>query len=277
MEPGSPETLIEGLAFPEGPRWHGDALWFSDMHGGTVSRLGADGTLSVAAEVPESPSGLGFLPNGQLLVVSMHDRRILRVAPDGTHEHADLSELAPWHCNDMTVTPSGRAYVGNFGDASAPPNPPAPTVLIAVEPTGEARVVADDLMFPNGLAISRDGATLIVAESRSEPGRLTAFTIDERGNLTDRRTLVEFGPDELPDGIALDDQGGLWVAMPFSHEVVHVTAGGAIEGRIDIESPYAVAIGGRDGRDLFVCTAPAWQSDEARRLRGGAIRRLRLA
>jgi sugar lactone lactonase YvrE len=271
------DTLAEGLTFPEGARWHDGALWFSDMHAHAVLRLERDGSLTTVAEVPECPSGLGFLADGRMLVVSMHDRRVLRLDPDGLHEHADLSGLAPWHCNDMTVDPTGRAYVGNFGDSSAPPDPPAPTVLIAVEPSGDARVVADELMFPNGIAVTGGGRTLVVAETRSTPGRLSSFTIGDDGDLHDRRVLIEFTAGEFPDGIAVDADGGIWVAMPFSDEVVHVDPDGAVDERITIENPYAVALGGPEGRDLFVCTAPSWVPEEAKRLKGGAIKRIRVA
>jgi sugar lactone lactonase YvrE len=271
------ETIARGLAFPEGPRWHDGALWFSDMHAQAVLRLQPGGTPTVMAKVPGHPSGLGFLPDGRMLVVSMHDRRLMRLDPDGLHEHADLSGLAPWHCNDMAVTAGGRAYVGNFGDDSAPPDPPAPTVLIAVEPDGAARVVAEDLMFPNGITVSGDGRTLIVAETRSAPGRLTAFSIRPDGGLEDRRVFAEFGEGELPDGIALDAAGGIWVAMPFSDQVLRVGADGAITSRIPVQSPYAVAVGGADGQDLFICTAPSWQPDEAVRLRGGTVTLVRAA
>lgn len=270
--------VVDGLTFPEGARWHDGALWLSDMHGHRVLRVGVDGSQQVVAEVPECPSGLGFMPDGRLLIVSMHDRRLLRVGSDGAVvEHADLSGLAPWHLNDLAVDATGRAYVGNFGDDSAPPDPPAPTVLIAVEPTGEARVVADDLHFPNGIVITPDGARLIVAETRSVPGRLTAFTVEPNGDLSDRRTLIEFGPGELPDGIALDSQGRIWVAMPFSGEVVRVTPDGAVDASLQVDSPYAVAVGGPEGDELFVCTAPTWVPEEAARLRAGAVLRLRLS
>ena len=271
------ETLATGFAFPEGPRWHQDALWFSDMHGHAVLRLDAEGKPEKVADVPECPSGLGFLPDGRLLIVSMHDRRVMRLDPSGLVEHADLSELAPWHLNDMTVDSSGRAYVGNFGDGSAPPDPPKPTVLIAVEPDGSSRIVADDLHFPNGIVISRDGGTLIVAETRSVPGRLTAFTVTASGDLRARRTLIEFGPGELPDGLALDANDGIWVAMPFSREVVHVTAAGKLDERRPIENPYALTVGGPNGDALFVCSAPTWLPEEAVRLHGGSVHRLNLA
>lgn len=270
------ETVAGGLTFPEAPRWHDGALWLSDMHAHAVLRLEPGGTPMTVAEVPGCPSGLGFLPDGRLLVVSMHDRRVMRLDPDGLREHADLSGLAPWHCNDMAVDANGRAYVGNFGDDSAPPAPPAPTVLIAVGPDGQPRVVAGELMFPNGIAVSDGGKTLVVAETRSVPGRLSAFRILPDGGLADRRVLTEFAAGELPDGIVLDAAGGIWVAMPFSGEVVRVGPAVAVTERIKVESAYAVALGGPDGRDLFVCTAPSWVPDEAARLRGGAVLRTRV-
>ena len=270
------ETLATGLTFPEAPRWHEGALWFSDMHAQAVFRLDPAGRMTTVAEVPGCPSGLGFLPDGRMLVVSMHERRVLRLDPDGPRQHADLGELAPWHCNDMAVDQAGRAYVGNFGDDSAPPAPPKPTVLIAVEPDGQARVVADELMFPNGIVVTDGGRTLIVAETRSVPCRLTAFRVLPDGSLTGRRTLAEFGAGELPDGLAVDAAGGIWVAMPFSGQVVQVNSDGAVTKRIEVDSAYAVAVGGPDGRDLFVCTAPSWVPEEAARLRQGSVLRTRI-
>jgi sugar lactone lactonase YvrE len=269
----SSEPLIDGLAFPEGVRWHAGAVWFSDMHGEAVIRLEPGVAAATVATVPGSPSGLGFLPDGTPLVVSMHDRRVLRVEAGGTREHADLSDLATWHCNDMCVDARGRAYVSSFGDSSVPPDPPLPTVLIMVEPDGSARAVAEDLWFPNGVAITDGGGTLVVAETRSVPGRLTAFTIADDGTLSDRRTLASF-EGGLPDGIAADAGGGVWVALPFGDELAHVSAGGEIDEVLAFPSPYSVALGGEGGRELFVCTAPSWEHDEAVKLRQGAVHRL---
>lgn len=269
----SSEVLADGLAFPEGVRWHDGAVWFSDMHDHRVLRLAPGGEPETVAAVPECPSGLGFLPDGTPLVVSQHDRRLLRIEDGETRQHADLSDLAEWHCNDLFVDAAGRAYVGNYGDASAPPDPPHPTVLILVEPDGAARVVAEDLWFPNGIAVTPDGSTLLVAETRSVPGRLTAFDVDIDGNLSGRRTLAEF-EGGFPDGIAIDAEGAAWVAFPFGDELVRVTAGGEIDQRLAFPSPYAVALGGPGGRELFVATAPAWEPEEAVRLRAGAVHRL---
>lgn len=278
MNDPAAETVADGLAFPEGARWHDGALWFSDTHARQVLRLVPGAAPERVARVPGRPSGLGFLPDGRLLIASTHDRRVLRREPDGTLVlHADLSQIATWHVNDMVVDAHGRAYVGNYGDASAPPEPAQPAELALVAPDGSARAVADGLLFANGLVVTGDGATLIVAETRAAPGRLTAFAIDPRdGSLSGRRTLIEFDASVFPDGLAIDAEDGVWVASPFSAEVIRVTAGGEISDRLAVADPYAVALGGADGRDLFVCTSGTWLPEQAERERSGAIRRLRV-
>jgi sugar lactone lactonase YvrE len=274
------ETLADGLAFPEGARWHDGALWFSDTHAREVLRLEPDGggPPERVASVPGRPSGLGFLPDGRLLIAATHERRLLRREHDGTLvEHADLSQIASWHVNDLVADSRGRAYVGNYGDASAPPDPPLPAALALVQPDGGAVVAADEMLFANGLVVSGDGRTLIVAETRAAPGRLTAFAIDPGdGSLSGRRTLVEFDAAVFPDGLAIDAEDGVWVASPFSAEVIRVDADGAITDRLAVADPYAVALGGADGRDLFVCTSGTWLPEQAERERSGAIRRLRV-
>ena len=187
------DILLEGLCFPEGPRWRDGALWFSDMHDQRVKRMTADGAVADVCTVPHWPSGLGWLPDGTLLVVSMTDRRVLRWDGERLALHADLSDLASFHCNDMVVDAHGRAYVGNFGFDLHAQKKPRPAELICVEPDGAARVVADDLQFPNGTVITPDGGTLIVGESWG--ARLTAFDILPNGDLGNRRVWAE-----QPDG-----------------------------------------------------------------------------
>lgn len=274
------ETIVSGLAFPECPRWREGRLWFSDIYRGVVLRLDpVSGELEHVVEVPGGPAGLGFLPDGRLLVASAHDRKLYRLESDGTlTQHTDLHAIATWHLNDMAVDAAGRAYVGNYGDDSAPPAPPFPADLAMVEADGSAHVVAEQMLFANGMAVTRDGSTLIVAETRATPGRLSAFTIEADGSLVDRRTFVEFDdPNVLPDGIALDAEDGVWVASPFDEQVLRVDADGTVTDRISVPHPYAVALGGDDGRDLFVCTADTWVPDDAVRLGTGAVRRLRVA
>ena len=176
-------TLVEGLCFGEGPRWHDGRLWLSDMHAHQVINVDGQGNVDVVVEVPNRPSGLGWLPDGDLLIVSMRDRQVLRYDGAGLHTHSDLSQLASFDCNDMVVDGNGRAYVGNFGFDLHAGEAPKAAELICVEPDGSARIVADELLFPNGTVITPDGQTLIVGESWG--GRLTAFDIDAAGNLSE--------------------------------------------------------------------------------------------
>ncbi|MEN3357919.1 MAG: hypothetical protein V7637_1901 [Mycobacteriales bacterium] len=264
-------VLARGLAFPEGPRWHDGALWFSDMYAGEVLRLVPGAAADRVAAVPECPSGLGFLPDGRLLVVSMHDRRVLRLDPDGLRVHAELSGLASWHTNDMLVDPAGRAYVGNFGDASAPPDPVTPANLALIQPDGRVGLAAAGMHLANGMALLDGGRTLVVAETRALPPRLTAFDVAADGSLSGRRVLIEFGA-ELPDGICAGPDDHLWVASPFTGEILRVIPDGAIEQRLAVpQPPYACVLGGADGRTLFVCTSDTWRPDEALAARSGQI------
>jgi sugar lactone lactonase YvrE len=179
-------TLISGLSFTESPRWRDGRLYVSDFYTHRVLAVAMDGTEETVAHVSQQPAGLGFLPDGRMLIVSMRDRRVLRREVDGSLvEHADLSALAPWHLNDMLVDHDGRAWVGNFGFDLMDGSPTCSTVLIGVEPDGTAKVVADGLGFPNGMVLSPDGRTLIVAESMMS--RLSAFNVTA-GSLGERRT-----------------------------------------------------------------------------------------
>jgi sugar lactone lactonase YvrE len=246
-------VLLEGLCFPEGPRWHEGRLWFSDMHAKTVVRVGLDGRAERVVEVAACPSGLGWLPDGRLLVVSMEDRRLLRLDPDGLRQVADLSKLADFHCNDMVVDAQGRAYVGNFGFDLHAQAKPSTTALALVLPSGEARVAARDLAFPNGCVITPDGRTLVVAESMAS--RLTAFDIAPDGSLSNRRVFAQL-ERKIPDGICLDAEGAIWMASPFGHECVRVHEGGRISATIRVETQaFACMLGGPDRKTLFLCTA----------------------
>ncbi len=263
------KILLTGLCFPEGPRWHEGKLWFSDMHGHRVMTLGLDGAAQTIVEVPAAPSGLGWLPDGRLLVVSMEDRRLLRLDPGGLTEVADLHRFATFHCNDMVVDVQGRAYVGNFGFDLDGGAHPAPTVLTLVLPNGDARVVADELMFPNGTVITPDGRTLIIGESFGP--RLTAYDIQPDGSLLNRRIWAPFD-QSVPDGICLDAEGAVWVASPISNEVVRVVEGGTITQRIPIEmQAYACMLGGPQRRHLFICTASTSNPPQCRARRDGRI------
>jgi sugar lactone lactonase YvrE len=262
-------TLAEGLAFPEAPRWHDGALWFSDFYTHTVHRLEGDGTLAAVADVPGQPSGLGWLPDGRMLVVSMLDRCVLRLEGGRLVTHAALDALVSSPCNDMVVDAHGRAYVGNFGFDMFNRETPRPTVMVMVTPDGEARVVADDLLFPNGCVITPDGGTLIVAETFGR--RLTAFDIAPDGSLGRRRVWADLG-DASPDGICLDDAGAVWLASPPTGEFLRVHEGGEVSERIPVHGqPIACALGGPERRMLFMVTGKVSKAPRALAERNGRI------
>jgi len=268
------ETVADGLAFGEGPRWHDGSFWFSDMHGHRVLNLSPDGALTTVLDVPAQPSGLGWLPDGDLLVVSMTDRRVLRVHGDGSvTTHADLSSLAPFHCNDMVVDGDGRAYVGNFGfDLYASGSTPVPTTLVLVEPDGTARVAAADIRFPNGTVITPDGSTLIVGESFGQC--LTAFDVAPDGALSNRRLWAQLEEGAAPDGICLDADGAVWVASPVSHAVLRVVEGGEVVERVEVEGKrqaFACMLGGVDRTTLYVLTASTSIAAKCQARRDGRV------
>jgi len=264
------KVLIEGLCFPEGPRWHEGRFWFSDMHDKRVLRCGMDGRVETVVEVPERPSGLGWLPDGRLLVVSMHDRRLLRLDPKGLTPVADLSHIAGFHANDMVVDRAGRAYVGNFGFDLVGGAKPCTTSLARVDPDGKVHVAATELMFPNGAVITPDDRTLVVGESFAN--RLTAFDKAADGSLSRRRVFAALEGGAIPDGIALDAEGAIWVASPTTGECLRVHEGGRVSRRLRGEGlAYACALGGPDRKQLFVCTAETHQPDECVAKRTGRI------
>ena len=264
-------VLAEGLYFGEGPRWRQGRLWFSDFHAHAVMSVSLAGDLRTEARIDDQPSGLGWMPDGSLLIVSMAKRQVLRRFVDGRLEvHADLGGIADFHCNDMVVDAQGRAYVGNFGfDLGAAiaergvdrALADAPTARLAlVLPDGQVRVAAGDMHFPNGSVITADGRTLIVAETLA--ARLTAFDIGPDGALSNRRVWAPTpGP---PDGIALDAAGAIWIANPMAGECTRIAEGGQVLETIDAgQACYACMLGGEDGRTLFMMTAPPLGVDAA--------------
>lgn len=256
-------VLTDGLYFGEGPRWHEGRLWFSDFYAHAVKSVGADGVQRVELEIDDQPSGLGWLPDGRLLLVSMAEMKLLRLDADGLKIHADLSEYSAHLCNDMVVDRQGRAWVGNFGfdldalieekgveDALA--SHPA-TNLVRVDPDGSVHLASPNMHFPNGTVITPDGKTLIVAETLSMC--LTAFDIEADGSLSNRRVWAEVGM-RAPDGIALDEDGNVWVANALAAECVLVTEGGEILQTVETSQPcFACMLGGEDGRTLHMVTA----------------------
>ena len=247
------EVLIEGLKFPESPRWHDDKLWFVDMEGHKVMTVDLDGNTETIVELPNSVSGLGWLPDNRLLIVSVEDCRLLRLDPEGVTEVIDLNRFGTVFLNDMVVDKKGRAYVGNFGFDYFNEKPFAPTKLILVYPNGEAKVVADNMAFPNGTVITPDDKTLIIAETFA--AQLTAFDILEDGSLTKRRVWANL-KSLAPDGICLDAKEGIWLAAPGRKRVVRVLEGGQITHIVRVENDaYACMLGGPDRKTLFVATS----------------------
>ncbi len=284
-------ALLAGCSFLEAPRWHDGRLWLSDFYTQRVLAVDAAGRAQTMAEVPQQPSGLGWLPDGRLLVVSMRDRKLLRREADGTLvQHADLWALAGGHCNDMVVDAQGRAYVGNFGFDLMGGASPQTAGLARVDPDGRVALVAEGLCFPNGMAITPDGCTLIAGESFGN--RISAFDIAADGSLGPRRDWARFAPlptaadfmgvlGQLviaPDGCTLDAEGALWVADAIGQRVVRVRAGGEIVQTLSTAplGAYACALGGDDGRTLFLCVAPDFDEHARRAAREAQLWTLRV-
>jgi len=244
------EIFYEGLDFGEGPRWHDDRLWVSDFFQHEISSFGPSGDRRTEVRLDDQPSGLGWLPSGDLLVVAMKARRVCRIDGEGVaHVHADLAHIATGMCNDMVVDARGNAYVGNFGLEGR-------ADLALVRPDGTSEVAASGLEFPNGSVITPDGATLIVGESMGR--RYSAFTIRDDGTLGDRRVWAEV-PGMAPDGCALDAEGAIWMADAIGAGQCHrVTEGGEIVATVTATQPvFACALGGPERRTLHLITAPS--------------------
>jgi sugar lactone lactonase YvrE len=265
-------VLAEGIYFGEGPRWHEGRLWFSDFYAHAVKSVSLAGDLRTEFEIDDRPSGLGWLPDGSMLVVSMTKRQVLRRTADGQIAvHADLNGVAGFHCNDMVVDAAGRAYVGNFGfdldaEISARGIPSVladhPTAKLAwVASDGTVSVAAEGMHFPNGPVITPDGKTLIIGETLGAV--LTAFDIGADGALSNRRVWASTAP-RIPDGIALDAAGAVWIANPVAPECVRFAEGGDVLEVIETGQPcYACMLGGDDGRTLFMLTARSSDAHQA--------------
>ena len=273
-------VVLDGLSFLECPRWHDGRLWVSDFYTEQVLATDGRGGTEVMAAVPGQPSGLGFLPDGRALVVSMRDKRIL-VRDDAGElaEHADLSGTVPAALNDMVVDERGRAYVGNFGFDLMNGAPLRDTTLTRVDPDGTVTTVADGLAFPNGMVIL-PGGVLVVAETFA--ARLTAFDVRDDGGLANRREWARFGEppatDDVeaalgrlavaPDGICADAEGAIWVADAQHARLLRVREGGEVVEELPTGlGVFACMLGGEDGRTLFACAAPSFAEHERRAAR----------
>ena len=291
------KKLTGGLYFGEGPRWHENKLWFSDFYSHKVMTLDENNSLETVCDVPSQPSGLGWLPNGDLLIVSMLDRKILKFSEGSISVHADLSEYVAHKCNDMVVGRDGTAYVGNFGmgDAGESLNS---THLMIIKSDGTVLKGPDNLLFPNGTVITEDGKNLIVAETLG--AKLTSFDIEDNGELTNRKlwartsplfslliikSLSSLGFDlskidfskysknlHVPDGICLDEKNGIWIASPTTKAVVRIEKGGNITDKINTpKGAFACMLGGKERKTLYVIISNSSDPEEAQASPEGEI------
>ncbi len=243
--------FVEDFVFLEGPRWHDGKLWVSDMFGQTVYTITPEGEKKAVATFENRPSGINHLSDGSTVIVSMADRKLMKLEKSGSPSvYADLSELLPYDINDCVCAPNNNIYVGTFGYDVFAHEDAKPATLTLVKPDGSIKTVAEDIHFPNGAVITPDGKTLIIAETFV--GRLSAFTIEDDGSLSGRRVFADLGA-YTPDGICLDAEGAVWVAAFENGEFIRVLDGGEITHKIDVGDRRAVAcnLGGADGKTLF--------------------------
>jgi sugar lactone lactonase YvrE len=247
-----PRILMTGLAFGESPRWHDDRLWFSNWGAQEIIAVASDGSSEVVLRPPFTtfPFSLGWLPDGRLLIASSSDRPLLRQEPDGSLvPHAALDR----GLNEIVVDGRGNAYVNGAGFDPMAGAAFAPGVIVLVTPDGVARQVAAGIAFPNGMAVTSDNATLIVADSYGK--KLTAFTIETDGSLTNERVWADL-VDGVPDGICLDAEGAIWYADVPNRRCVRVREGGAVVQTLELDRGcFACMLGGADGRTLFILAA----------------------
>jgi sugar lactone lactonase YvrE len=277
MAPPEPRLVLDGLHLPECPRWHDGALWVADIWGHQVLRVGDDGAAEVVHTFPddEGPAGLGWLPDGRLLVVGMHGRVVYCVDAGGASVHADLRELTPYPLNDMIVADDGTAYVSGFGWDVWGGGTYADNALVRVGPDGRAGTAAEGMMAPNGMALTADGRVLVVAEPGG--GRLSRFTVTVDGSLTDRQLVPlpkASGADHVtPDGICLDAAGAVWAADPMGRRVIRVLPDGTVAAAIAVSSGYPLAcvLGGADRRTLFIAIGAATRPQDRPAEPGGRL------
>ena len=279
----STTILRDGLFFGEGPRWHEGRLWYSDFYDHAVHAIDIDGNDERIVEVESQPSGLGWLPNGDLLITSMLDRKLMRWDGSALTVHADLGNHFTWHANDLLVDQQGRAYIGNFGfdfevfldeqgieGLFADPDS-LTTVMCRVDPDGTINVASAGLIFPNGMVITPDGKTMIVAETLAL--RLTAFDIAPDGSLSNRRVWADLSAHmAAPDGICLDAEGAVWIANALAPRLMRIGEGGVVLDDVETTmNTYACMLGGPEGKHLFAMTAPTSDSRHAPLAPNGAI------
>jgi len=275
MRPEELTVVADGFAFPDCPRWHDGRLHLSDSHDSLVLAVGADGSTTEIVSVDGRPGGLGWLPDGRLLVVSMRGRALLRLDGEGLTTVCDLSRFSPHPWNDLVVDADGRAYVGGFGHDVEAGDEPEGAPLVCVEPDGEAWVVVDRLLLPNGAVVvdDPDGRSLVVSETYGQ--RLSAYRMQADGSLAEPRVWADVRPN-VPDGLAADAEGAVWVADPVRRGLMRVVEGiGAVRWiPLEDRAPYALTLGGDDGGTLFVCTSTTSNPARTLRERSGRVEAL---
>jgi sugar lactone lactonase YvrE len=256
--------IFSDLRFPEGARWHEDRLWFSDMHTGQVfTSRPANRTLEEVVVVDDQPSGLGWLPDGSLLISCMLSRKVRRLDQDGElTDFADVSALTDAPINDLVTNRAGLTFLGGFGYDLYADAPQKPGPIFRLDPDGAPTVVEKDMVFPNGSVILPGTSTLVVAETWA--ARLTAFDIDDRGDLAHKRVWAELPAGSTPDGICVDAAGGVWVSSIGTSQFLRVEAGGRLTQTISVPGRCATdcVLGGADGTTLFLLTSNSWQPPE---------------
>jgi len=250
----TPERLAAGLIFPESPRWHGGRLWLSDLISRQVLTITAEGEVTVRAQFDDNPSGLGFLPGGDALVVLMRTRRVMRIADADISVHADLSGIPGRRLNDMHTDAQGVCYLDNLQGSSRDESDHRQDSLLCIDQAGHVSLAAAGLTRPNGIAGTADGRGLIVAETSAH--RLTRFRVSDDGSLTGREVFADVSPAH-PDGICLDAEGNVWLGSPYTSEFLRVREDGTVLDRIQVPGEWAVAcaLGGPDGHTLYLVTA----------------------
>jgi sugar lactone lactonase YvrE len=253
------ERLADDFIFLEGPKWRDDRLWVSDVFDHKVYRLGLSGEREKVCDVPNRPSGLGFLPNGAPIVVSSKDFRLYKIVGSGIEEYADLTKHVGGHVNDFCVDHAGRIFVGNFGYDYDAGEARKPTHIHRVDPDGKISVAASGVEFPNGMVIINGGRTLVVAETWM--GKLTAFDLSTDGVLSNKRLFADLG-ERQPDGICADAEGAIWAGCFNTGEFLRIRDGGQVTDRIAFDGcGVSCVIGGPDKHTLF-CTVFCGSVDE---------------
>ena len=267
--PDEPILVLGGLAFGDGLHWHEGRIWLCDVHDDLVLSVGAEGDPKIEAELPGRPSGIAILPDGTPLVTVGKSRQLFRIESSGPVLHADLSPMVRYDLHGLAVTPEGRAYVGNVGFDQESGSDPASTTLACVETDGSAWIVAERLLFPNGVTVTPDGSTVLVAETFGN--RISAYRITDDGSLDEPREWADLRPN-VPTGTTLDAEGCLWVADPIGQGVMRVEEGRGATSWIDLPfQPYDCALGGEEGRTLFIATAATSDPSRSQESRSGQV------